>query len=169
MVICTCKDQTFDYEQIESDGYISKIFKYYYIKKLCNIIGLKPKEIKNKIDVNKIKKIVHLQAIIRGFLLRKKLKISKCQTTLTFMDENLQNNITNNNINASHNMDIISQSTIAKKENIITNNLEKNPSIMNFNPNVSKSIEYKIEEEIQDKCLDVNLVSYYKLCIQYII
>ena len=85
------------------------------------------------------------------------------------MDENHQNNITNNNINASHNIDIISQSTIVKKENIITNNLDKNLSIMNFNPNVSRSIEYNKEEEIQDKCLDANLVSHYKLFIQYII
>ena len=78
------------------------------------------------------------------------------------MDENHQNDITNNNINISHNIDIISQSTItAKKENIITNNLENNASIMNFNPNISRSIEYNIEEEMKDKCLDINLVSNY--------
>ena len=114
---------------------------------------------------NTQKKIVSLQAIIRGFLLRKKIKLNKIQTALTFLDENHQDEITINNINPNHNMDIISQSTIAKKENIITNNLEKNPSIMNFNPNISRSIEYNIEEDMKDKCLDINLVSNYKLFI----
>lgn len=106
---------------------------------------------------------MQLQAIVRGFLLRKKLKISKCQPDLNYFDDNQQNNITNNNINISNHMDIISQSTItAKKKDIITNNLDKITSIMNFNPNVSKSIECNLEE-IQDKYLNINLVSYYKI------
>ena len=79
------------------------------------------------------------------------------------MDENHQDEITINNINPNHNMDIISQST--KKENILTNNIDNNGSIMNFNPNISRSIEYNIEEDMKDKCLDINLVSNYKLFI----
>ena len=90
------------------------------------------------------------------------------------MDDHHQNNVSNNNI------DIISQSSItAKKENLIrivsiianrtkeTNNLERNSSIMNFNPNVSKSIDNNIVE-IQDKYLNINLVSYSILFMRYI-
>jgi hypothetical protein len=86
------------------------------------------------------------------------------------LDDHHQNNISNNNI------DIISQSSITAKkeniiknnlENIITNNLERNSSIMNFNPNVSKSIDNNIVE-IQDKYLNINLVSYSILFMRYI-
>ena len=124
----------------------------------------------NKVDNSKIRKIIYIQAIIRGFLTRKKIKLSKCQTALTFLDDHHQNNVSNNN------MDIISQSSITAKkeniiknnlENIITNNLERNSSIMNFNPNVSKSIDNNIVE-IQDKYLNINLVSYSILFMRYI-
>ena len=75
-------------------------------------------------------------------------------------EDNQINNITNNNI--SNNIDIISQSTITvKKENLLTNTLEKNVAIMNFNPNVSKSIEYKNELITDNDYLNTNLVSNY--------
>ena len=69
------------------------------------------------------------------------------------------------NNNLSNNMDIISQSTImGKKDNI--NNLERNNSIMNFNPCASRSMEFN-NEQITDnnKYLTVNLVSIYILLI----
>lgn len=79
----------------------------------------------------------------------------------TFFDDKDQNNITNN-INISNNNDIISQSTIIlQKENIKANNLEKNNSIMNFNPNASKSMEYQKDEITGNKYLNINLVSRY--------
>ena len=67
--------------------------------------------------------------------------------------------------NLSNNMDIISQSTIiGKKENI--NNFERNNSIMNFNPCVSRSMEFNNEQITDnDKYLKVNLVSIYILLI----
>ena len=72
----------------------------------------------------------------------------------TLFDEIQPNNYNNNN-------DIISQSTInAQKENLFTNTLEKNLSIMNFNPTVSRSIELN-DEIIDNKYLNVNLVSNY--------
>lgn len=75
-------------------------------------------------------------------------------------EDNQINNITNNNI--SNNIDIISQSTITvKKENLLTNTLEKNVAIMNFNPNVSKSIEYNNELITDNDYLNINLVSNY--------
>ncbi len=61
----------------------------------------------------------------------------------------------------SNNNDIISQSTvIAQKDNLITNNLEKNLSIMNFNPSISRSIEIN-KEIIDNNYLNINLVSNY--------
>ena len=81
---------------------------------------------------------------------------------LTNFDDNHINNITNNNI--SNNIDIISQSTITvKKENLFTNTLEKN--IMNFNPNVSRSLEFNKEQIPDNQYLNINLVSF----IYYII
>ena len=133
---------------------------------------MKPKKEKNKKGKNKdnninnnenileieLKPLIYLQSWVRGFLLRKNLKLSKFSQQ-TFEDNQL-NNITNNNI--SNNIDIISQSTITgKKENVFTNNLEKNITIMNFNPNISKSIEYKNEIIIDNQYLNINLVSNY--------
>lgn len=61
----------------------------------------------------------------------------------------------------SNNNDIISQSTvIAQKDNLITNNLEKNLSIMNFNPSISRSIDIN-KEIIDNNYLNINLVSNY--------
>ena len=73
----------------------------------------------------------------------------------TLFEEIQPNNYNNNN------NDIVSQSTVnAQKENLFTNTLEKNLSIMNFNPTVSRSIE--INDEIEDnKYLNLNLVSNY--------
>ena len=133
---------------------------------------MKPKKETNKKGKNKdnnisnnenileieLKPLIYLQSWVRGFLLRKNLKLSKFSQQ-TFEDNQL-NNITNNNI--SNNIDIISQSTITgKKENVFTNNLEKNITIMNFNPNISKSIEYKNEIIIDNQYLNINLVSNY--------
>ena len=81
---------------------------------------------------------------------------------LTNFDDNHINNITNNNI--SNNIDIISQSTITvKKENLFTNTLEKN--IMNFNPNVSRSLEFNNEQIPDNQYLNINLVSIYIIFI----
>lgn len=133
---------------------------------------MKPKKETNKKGKNKdnnisnnenileieLKPLIYVQSWVRGFLLRKNLKLSKFSQQ-TFEDNQL-NNITNNNI--SNNIDIISQSTITgKKENVFTNNLEKNITIMNFNPNISKSIEYKNEIIIDNQYLNINLVSNY--------
>ena len=133
---------------------------------------MKPKKETNKKGKNKdnnisnnenileieLKPLIYLQSWVRGFLLRKNLKLSKFSQQ-TFEDNQL-NNITNNNI--SNNIDIISQSTITgNKENVFTNNLEKNITIMNFNPNISKSIEYKNEIIIDNQYLNINLVSNY--------
>lgn len=64
-------------------------------------------------------------------------------------------------MNMSNNNDIISQSTInAQKDNLITNNLEKNISIMNFNPSISRSIEIN-KEIVDNNYLNINLVSNY--------
>ena len=156
MGICTCKDQTFDYEQIESDVIsksIRNIIKIIYIE-------FKPKE--EKFDIEKIDliKLIYLQSFIRGYLAKVRLKRNKVMPSQTFFDVKVQNNnITNNN-------DIISQSTIIlQKENLITNNLEKNLTIMNFNPSVSRSIEFKKEELIDNEYLNANLVSEYLLFI----
>lgn len=156
MGICTCKDQTFDYEQIESDiisKSIRNIIKIIYIE-------FKPKE--EKFDIEKIDliKLIYLQSFIRGYLAKVRLKKNKVMPSQTFFDVKVQNNnITNNN-------DIISQSTIIlQKENLITNNLEKNLTIMNFNPSVSRSIEFKKEELIDNEYLNANLVSEYLLFI----
>lgn len=156
MGICTCKDQTFDYEQIESDVIsksIRNIIKIIYIE-------FKPKE--EKFDIEKIDliKLIYLQSFIRGYLAKVRLKKNKIMPSQTFFDVKVQNNnITNNN-------DIISQSTIIlQKENLITNNLEKNLTIMNFNPSVSRSIEFKKEELIDNEYLNANLVSEYLLFI----
>ena len=156
MGICTCKDQTFDYEQIESDVIsksIRNIIKIIYIE-------FKPKE--EKFDIEKINliKLIYLQSFIRGYLAKVRLKKNKVMPSQTFFDVKVQNNnITNNN-------DIISQSTIIlQKENLITNNLEKNLTIMNFNPSVSRSIEFKKEELIDNEYLNANLVSEYLLFI----
>lgn len=156
MGICTCKDQTFDYEQIESDVIsksIRNIIKIIYIE-------FKPKE--EKFDIEKIDliKLIYLQSFIRGYLAKVRLKKNKVMPSQTFFDVKVQNNnITNNN-------DIISQSTIIlQKENLITNNLEKNLTIMNFNPSVSRSIEFKKEELIDNEYLNANLVSEYLLFI----
>lgn len=100
-----------------------------------------------------------MQSIVRGFLLRRKLILSKINPILTFCDDNEQNMI-NNNIN---NIDIISQSTIQGKKG--NNNLERTTSIMNFNPSVSRSMEYNNEKITDNKYLTVNLVSIYKLFI----
>ena len=138
---------------------------------LINKIEFKIKDDKNRksIDIGrnkiKLKKIIYLQSFIRGFLLRKKLKLSKNSPTLTNFDDNQLNNITNNN-NISNNIDIISQSTITiKKENLFTNTLEKN--LMNFNPNVSRSLEFNKEQIPDNQYLNVNLVSIH--IIYYII
>lgn len=64
-------------------------------------------------------------------------------------------------MNMSNNNDIISQSTInAQKDNLITNNLEKNISIMNFNPSISRSIEIN-KDIVDNNYLNINLVSNY--------
>ena len=156
MGICTCKDQTFDYEQIESDVIsksIRNIIKIIYIE-------FKPKE--EKFDIEKIDliKLIYLQSFIRGYLAKVRLKKNKVMPSQTFFDVKVQNNnITNNN-------DIISQSTIIlQKENLITNNLEKNLTIMNFNPSVSRSIEFKKEKLKDNEYLNANLVSEYLLFI----
>jgi hypothetical protein len=129
-----------------------------------NKIELKPKEEKNKkaiikIDKIELKALIKIQSLIRGFLLRKKLKISK---SIVLSDDNKLNNNTNNNINITNYLDLISQSTItAKKENIINNNKEKNISIMNFNPNISRSLEFNNEQIADNNDLNINLVSKY--------
>ncbi len=126
---------------------------------------MKPKEEKNKKEIIKIykcniKALIKIQSFIRGFLFRKKLKLSK---SIFLFDENKLNN---NNTSNNNYLDIISQSTIAvKKENLINNNLEKNISIMNFNPNISRSLEFNNAEFTDNKDLNINLVSNYKLFI----
>ena len=130
-----------------------------------NKIELKPKEEKNKkaiikIDKIELKALIKIQSLIRGFLLRKKLKISK---SIVLSDDNKLNN---NNMNVTNYLDLISQSTItAKKENIINNNKEKNISIMNFNPNISRSLEFNNEQIPDNQYLNINLVSIYILFI----
>ena len=126
-----------------------------------NKIELKPKEEKNKkaiikIDKIELKALIKIQSLIRGFLLRKKLKISK---SIVLSDDNKLNN---NNMNVTNYLDLISQSTItAKKENIINNNKEKNISIMNFNPNISRSLEFNNDQIADNKDLNIGLVSKY--------
>ena len=85
------------------------------------------------------------------------MKISK---SIVLFDDNKINY--NNNMNVTNYLDLISQSTItAKKENIINNNKEKNISIMNFNPNISRSLEFNNDQIADNKDLNIDLVSKY--------
>ena len=125
------------------------------------MIEFKPKKEKNNRNYNNLSKIIYLQSVIRGFLTRIKIAKSIIAPIHTFFEYNQQNNINNFNMNMSNNNDIISQSTvIAQKDNLITNNLEKNLSIMNFNPSISRSIEIN-KEIIDNNYLNINLVSNY--------
>lgn len=125
------------------------------------MVEFKPKIEKNNINHNNLSKIIYLQSVIRGFLTRIKIAKNIIAPIHTFFEYNQQNNFNNFNMNMSNNNDIISQSTvIAQKDNLITNNLEKNLSIMNFNPSISRSIEIN-KEIIDNNYLNINLVSNY--------
>jgi len=117
---------------------------------------------KANLDKYNLKNIIYLQSVIRGFITRINFKNkNKVMSSQTFFEEKEQNCLTFN-IDVSNNNDIKSQSTItAKKEYVITNNLEKNGTLMNFNPGVSRSIEFKMEEQTDSKYLNLYLVSHY--------
>ena len=110
--------------------------------------------------------VIYLQSIIRGFLTRMKFRNkNKVISSQSYFEEKDQNCLTFNidvSNNNSNNNDLKSQSTItAKKEYLITNNLEKNGTIMNFNPGVSRSMEFNIKEQTDSKYLNIYLVSPY--------
>ena len=117
---------------------------------------------KNKLDKYNLEKLIYLQSAIRGFIARINFKNkNKVMSSQTFFEEKDQNCLTFN-IDVSNNNDIKSQSTItAKKEYVITNTLEKNGTLMNFNPGVSRSMEFKMEEQTDSKYLNIYLVSLY--------
>lgn len=119
------------------------------------------KYIRIPVEIN-LEKVIYLQSVIRGFITRINYKNkNKVMSSQTFFEEKEQNCLTFN-IDVSNNNDIKSQSTItAKKEYVITNNLEKNGTLMNFNPGVSRSIEFKMEEQTDSKYLNLYLVSHY--------
>lgn len=110
--------------------------------------------------------VIYLQSKIRGFLTRMKFRNkNKVISSQSYFEEKDQNCLTFNidvSNNNSNNNDLKSQSTItAKKEYLITNNLEKNGTIMNFNPGVSRSMEFNIKEQTDSKYLNIYLVSPY--------
>ena len=117
---------------------------------------------KNKIHKYNLEKLIYLQSALRGFIARINFKNkNKVMSSQTFFEEKDQNCVTFN-IDVSNNNDIKSQSTItAKKEYVITNTLEKNGTLMNFNPGVSRSVEFKMEEQTDSKYLNLYLVSIY--------
>ena len=117
---------------------------------------------KPKLDKYNLEKVIYLQSAYRGFMSRINFKNkNKVMSSQTFFEEKDQNCLTFN-VDVSNNNDLKSQSTItAKKEYVITNTLEKNGTLMNFNPGVSRSMEFKMEEQTDSKYLNIYLVSLY--------
>ncbi len=78
----------------------------------------------------------------------------------SFIEEKEQNCITFN-IDASNNNDFNLSTITGKKEYVMTNTLDKNGTLMNFNPGVSRSIEFKMGEQTDSNYLKIYLVSLY--------